>query len=1179
VYFSRGNRRKWQVVDIRILGPTEVRHDGSPLALRGAKGRQLLVLLALRANRPLTTDRLIEELWEGEPPPSASSALRVHLGHLRRVLEPDRDRNAASVRLPAGPHGYLLRLETDELDSERFERKVRDAREANAEGEPAKAVPLLTQALDLWRGPALSDVRDLSSTRSDVARLDDLHAVAYEELARARLELGEHPLLVDVLIAAVAEFPLREELTASLMIALYRSHRAPDALRVYSELSRRLDEQLGVLPSERLRRLEQDILLERPSLDYTPRISRDESPQKLQLPHRTVGRSEELHDLLRCIREPSVDNPHVAVVRGPAGIGKSTLITELCSRAELEGVVRLVGVTQLHPSTPYEPIAQILRQALSQVASGADETDQEISQRILPDLFQRTMVPVSSETDERASRFRHFESVATSLASLLEGRTLIVVEDLHWADRPTLLLLRHLVRHTSLESVFFVVTYRDDEIAGEQVDRLEGLAPPSRTLVHGLRPFHDGEVRALVRAIASPEHVDFLVSHAERLRDVTGGNPFFLRELLRELEDESAKLESDEDLAPALGGLAPASVSALIERRVERLTTQARELIRIASAIGDDLSVHLLERVSGLPREQILDVVEECLAVRLLVEDAFDAERFHFPHALAANSVYAQLGAEDRMDVHRQIALVLASLPAYQFHVSEIARHFNEAAAPGLYPDAARYSELAGADASARFMFAEAAVWYERALGWRSLDDSPEDERLGRLQLALARAYANDKRIHKARKAFLAASQTARRIEDHALLADVAMVADGPWSAGSDFQPVALQLLEEALNRIDESDRSRRVQLMSGIASELYYVDSQREGEMARSAVSLAETLEDPEALATAKLALHRWRTHDPTARAERLSLSRSAWRQVQQRKPGSEVALPLQRAMLADLLENGNIEEFDSMLSDYERVARSLGSPRDIHWSTALRATQATLRGDLEAADQLARGAALRGHELEQLSEGALLLQRFVIRYQQARLREELDVLRGASQVRSVVVAGAALLATTYSEVGEQAEAEALARTLLGSDGASLPRDIFWLSAVALLSGVAAKGDDRELQVLLRELIVPCQDHVVVFGAGGAYLGTAHQWIGLLEAALGNLDSAISSFKRAWTFNQRAGAPFWAAQAQMDACFALARRARRGDEEDRFRLSRSAIETAERHGFERILQKSLLLA
>ena len=118
--------------------------------------------------------------------------------------------NAPSGRLPAGPHGYLLRVEPDELDMQRFERLVVLAREADAHGDPAAAVPCLTEALDLWRGPALADARDLSATRSEVARLEELRVVAIEELAEVRLALGEHALAVDSLTAAIKEHPLRE---------------------------------------------------------------------------------------------------------------------------------------------------------------------------------------------------------------------------------------------------------------------------------------------------------------------------------------------------------------------------------------------------------------------------------------------------------------------------------------------------------------------------------------------------------------------------------------------------------------------------------------------------------------------------------------------------------------------------------------------------------------------------------------------------------------------------------------------------------------------------------------------------------------------------------------------------------------------------------------------------------
>src|ERR1700694_5263050 len=124
-------------LELRVLGPIEVRHDGSPVMVRGTKPRELLALLAIRPNRPVTADQLVDELWRGSPPPSAATALRVHIGRLRQALGPGRRPHSARAGLPAVPHGYVLRIEPDELDTQHFERLVLLAREAIAAGDPA----------------------------------------------------------------------------------------------------------------------------------------------------------------------------------------------------------------------------------------------------------------------------------------------------------------------------------------------------------------------------------------------------------------------------------------------------------------------------------------------------------------------------------------------------------------------------------------------------------------------------------------------------------------------------------------------------------------------------------------------------------------------------------------------------------------------------------------------------------------------------------------------------------------------------------------------------------------------------------------------------------------------------------------------------------------------------------
>jgi DNA-binding SARP family transcriptional activator len=1161
-------------VDVRILGSTEVRHDGSPVVLRGAKPRQLLVLLAMRANRPIPSDQLIEELWDGDPPPSASTALRVHFGRLRHVLEPDRSPSAASVRLPAAPHGYLLRLEPDELDADRFERRVMVARQANSDGEPESAVPHLTEALDLWRGPAFADARDLGAVRSEVARLDELHGAAFEELANARLALGEHALLVDVLLEAIEKFPLREKLTAGLMLALYRSDRAPEALRVFAELARRLDEQLGVVPSQSLRKLEEDILLQRPAMQLMETGSLAQAAVRVRAPTtRMIGRHKELRALATNLQETPDRRRRVSLITGAAGIGKTTLLKELAARMEPEGCRFFFGACVVDPSEPFEIVSQLLHQFDPRLAPAASFTTGSASTEA--SLNQGGISRVPEESDGVRARFRVFEALTAGFLDHCGPGVIVVFEDLHWADRSTLLFLRHLVRHPGLADVAFIATYRDDEIGGERLELIESLAPPSLCDTHRLGPLSDGEVRSLVRAIAAPESVHILTEHADALRGTTEGNPFFLRELLRDLDEESVKFRSKEDLFALLATMAPSGVRALLNRRVDKLTPIGKGVLQAAAIVSDDISIGLLRDTCELSADASRDAVEECLATRLLVEDLHDLDRFLFPHAMVRNAVEASISTEQRIELHGRIARALLRDRDRSGQVTRIARHFCQSAPHGLEEDAANYIRLAATEAERHLMFADAAALYEQAITWGSTH-AETDPSLGSLYLALGRAYANDKQPDRARDALVSAADIARRTSDWALMIDIALSADGPFSSVSELRGLSLTLLQESLPRLDASESTRRVRAFDCMASALYYVDHDQEGRAAHQAVELANRSRDPSAIGTAQLAFRRWLTHSSTARRERLAISRSACAQLASSGQSEDLLLRHQRSLLADLLENGEIDEFHHTLSDYESNAQRLSSPAAIYWAMALRATESTLHGDLAAAEQLARGAALRGYELEQFSDGAFILQRFLIRYEQGRLAEEAIGLRRAASAESVFRAGAALMSTIFSEAGRHERACVVAWETLGPDASKLPRDVYWLAAVALFSGVAAQAGDKDLQALLSELLAGCDsDHVVVFGAGAAVLGSVHHWQGLLAEAAGDLDAAVGHMYDAGSLAERIEAPFWAAQAQMDSSRILLTRGRQGDHEASARLSDLALTTAHRHGFERILRQA----
>jgi DNA-binding SARP family transcriptional activator len=251
-------------LEFRVLGPLEARVGEHAVPLGGRKQRALLAVLLLHANEVVTTDRLIDELWGAEPPRTAPAALQVHVSQLRNALKADRE------RLLTRPGGYMVALEPDQLDLHRFERLVAAGERALADGDPLSALTNLRPALDLWHGPPLADLADLSFAHLPILRLEELRLAAIETRIEAELAVGHHEALVGELESLVREHPFRERLRGQLMIAFYRSGRQADALEAYRAGRRVLVDELGIEPGEKLRQLQAAILRHEPTLHLVP---------------------------------------------------------------------------------------------------------------------------------------------------------------------------------------------------------------------------------------------------------------------------------------------------------------------------------------------------------------------------------------------------------------------------------------------------------------------------------------------------------------------------------------------------------------------------------------------------------------------------------------------------------------------------------------------------------------------------------------------------------------------------------------------------------------------------------------------------------------------------------------------------------------------------------------------
>jgi predicted ATPase/DNA-binding SARP family transcriptional activator len=265
-------------MQFRILGSIEIDDNGRTLDLGGLRERALLARLLLSANRVVSAGQVAEDLWSGAPPPHSMATLRVYVSRLRRVLGPQ-----AGLLVTQAP-GYRLNVDDDQLDALRFEGMVRAADACMAAGRPEAAAAALRDALDLWRGPALSDVADLPFAQADAGRLEEARLTALEHRVRADLACGRHASLVAELDTLAARHPLRERFTGQRMLALYRCGRQADALSAYADLRTRLAEELGIDPSPDLRRLQERILRQDPALDWRPAPSGDAARSRATSP-------------------------------------------------------------------------------------------------------------------------------------------------------------------------------------------------------------------------------------------------------------------------------------------------------------------------------------------------------------------------------------------------------------------------------------------------------------------------------------------------------------------------------------------------------------------------------------------------------------------------------------------------------------------------------------------------------------------------------------------------------------------------------------------------------------------------------------------------------------------------------------------------------------------------------
>jgi predicted ATPase/DNA-binding SARP family transcriptional activator len=343
----------------RILGPLEVAAGDRPVQVGGIRERALLAILLIHAGEVVSADRLIEELWGSDLPGNPSNALQVAVSRVRKAL----DVSGGPSRLVTRKPGYFLDVHPEELDAGRFGRLVAEARQVVAADQP-RGLALLKEALGLWRGPALAEFAVEGFAREEIARLEEERIRAVEMKTEAELTLGRHAELVGELKALVAANPLRERLRGQLMLALYRSGRQGEALRVFQEGRSALVDELGVDPGPELQELHQQILLQAASLRAAPEVvgaPRSNVPASLTS---FVGRHSKLQEARKLLLRS-----RLVTLTGPGGCGKTRLALEL-ARSLLESFPDGVWLVELEAVSDPALVPQSLAAALG-IGEGA----------------------------------------------------------------------------------------------------------------------------------------------------------------------------------------------------------------------------------------------------------------------------------------------------------------------------------------------------------------------------------------------------------------------------------------------------------------------------------------------------------------------------------------------------------------------------------------------------------------------------------------------------------------------------------------------------------------------------------------------------------------------------------------------------------------------------------------
>jgi DNA-binding SARP family transcriptional activator len=685
-------------LDVGLLGPLEARLDGRLVDLGAPKQRAVLACLLLAGGRVVSTDRLVDVVWDDDPPPSALPSLQAYVSNLRRELRDDTGVSPIIRRAP----GYVMDTAYLAVDTDLFRERLATATRAQEDEDWVAVLDATTDALGLWRGDALADLRPAAWVEAETRHLEDERIRAEELRTTAMLGAGRVADAVAHAGSLARRLPLRDEAARLHALALHQAGRTPEALEELREHAARLDRELGLEPSQLVRDLQTSLVRQEAWANHWPGAARSgrspATPPRPRVAPDTpsgrrgfVGRTDEIARARSVIDVAWTGEPAWLVLTGPAGIGKTRLaerITTLVGRPGSEARVIRARCTEEAGA----PAWWALRQLVSDL--GADPAD---------------VLRAPPGTSSDSAKFEVYEHVRVLLEdAAATGPLVVLVDDVQWADESSLRALSYLAGSMTTGRILLVMTVRDNE-GDDGVRRALADILRADHAHHVVVPPLSAEDVAALGALMTGEPVD--PSEARLLAERTAGNALFVTEYARLSPDERSR------------GQVPLAVRGVLERRLGVLGDTELRVLQDAAIAGELLELDLLETVTGLGRDILLDVLESAVDEEIVVPRS-DGTGYAFSHALLRDTVLAGVSPVRRQQAHLRLAAALATGSGGR--LTRRAQHLMAArplADPRELVDACRAAALLADDNWA----AETAVhWWQGALD--AFDQLPDDQ-------------------------------------------------------------------------------------------------------------------------------------------------------------------------------------------------------------------------------------------------------------------------------------------------------------------------------------------------------------------------------------------------------------------------------------------------------------------